>query len=164
MVTSVAFSGFEADRPGLVANTGGCKDVLSVWLAEEGQWQLLSVTDDPISLGESLVHLTGVLADLSTESAEPPTPAVLTTEKGVYPRLPSGHLGEFTWEHSQSATIAEVVEFDYGYAARLRVLRAPIGRASAGGLWTVRDQWHWRVWSIAPDGQVAFSESRTFVQ
>ena len=159
-LTSTAFSSVSPGASSSVYKAG-CKDVLSIWLAEEGHWKLLTITDDPISVGSSLITLTNVLADLSTESAELPTSAVLITEDGVFPRTPSGHIGEFTWEPSSSPTIAEIVEFDYGYASRLKVQRESIGRS--GGLWSVMQQWHWRVWSIAPDGQIAFSETRTFV-
>ena len=111
-----------------------------------------------------------------SEAQEPPEPAELVAPPdGTYPLpLPGQRFGDFVWTPSPSRkVVAEIAEFAYvrgdpAYQdARLFVFpRSRVGpvvdRVSAGQLWTTRDVWEWRVWSIRDDGVITFSDARFF--
>jgi hypothetical protein len=63
--------------------------------------------------------------------------------------------------------VAEIAEFSYHDDARLILVPARSAgaprRVSTGQLWSTRDEWAWRIWSISGSGEIALSEVRTFV-
>jgi hypothetical protein len=98
-----------------------------------------------------------------------PAPARLVAPStGDYPTPgPGQRFGDFVWQPSPSEdVVVEIAEFVYHGDARLIVVpRAQSGapsRVSAGQLFSV-GSWIWRVWSVSRTGEVAFTESRTFV-
>jgi hypothetical protein len=135
------------------------------------QWRLLVVTRDPISTSAFVNAVPRLFASLPRETATAlPIPATLTAPPpGEFPHPASGQrFGSFTWTSSPSSdVVAEVAEFAYGDDVRLVLVtpKRPAGpsEVSAGQLWTTRGEWSWRIWSIARTGELAFSESRTFV-
>ena len=118
-------------------------------------------------------QLANAIAD-SQQSSSQPSPASNLTPENVRPKPAEGErFGKFTWQPSQSDNVvAEIVEFAPGINARLFVKfrddRVAVENSvSAGGLYhiqgSIKDQtWRWRVWSIADDGSIAFSETQTF--
>ena len=136
------------------------------------QWQLLVASQDPVSNGDFAVDAPRLAATLTSSPhvQVPPTAAnLLSPNDGQFPAAPSGErFGTFAWRSSTSEdVVAEIVEFGYGDDARLFLRRParPGSRAeiSAGSLWTTRRSWLWRVWSVSRTGEIAFSESRTFI-
>ena len=152
----------------------GHVDLLMVLHQENDNWRLLTQ-----QLGSNedfkpyINQLANAIAD-SQQSSSQPSPASNLTPENVRPKPAEGErFGKFTWQPSQSDNVvAEIVEFAPGINARLFVKfrddRVAIEDSiSAGGLYhiqgNINDQtWHWRVWSIAADGSIAFSETQTF--
>jgi len=75
--------------------------------------------------------------------------------------------GPFRWRSSQSTeVVADIAEFTYHDDARLFFRFGGFPEApnlvSEGHLWTTFSEWSWRVWSVTSDGNITFSEARTF--
>jgi hypothetical protein len=135
------------------------------------RWQLLVIAGDPVSIRNVVSSAPQIAAQLSTdnENHQMPAPARLVAPStGDYPTPgPGQRFGDFVWQPSPSEdVVVEIAEFVYHGDARLIVVpRAQSGapsRVSAGQLFSV-GSWIWRVWSVSRTGEVAFTESRTFV-
>jgi len=152
--------------------TLGQASLLLGFLRTSSRWQLIVAARDPISNQDFVTSLPGLSRALvqGTLAGPPPTPAILQSpDNGHFPVPPNGaRFGNFEWQSSTSDdVIAEIAEFRYRDDARLFLLqpsnRGVPQRVSVGQLWSTRDEWTWRVWSITKSGEVAFSEARTFV-
>ena len=148
----------------------GQKAVLAVLRKTLDKWQLLTITDDPLSLGllnGPLQTLGGSLLQNASAGSPLPAAAELITPDWEFP-APSGgqRFGNFSWKSSLSPDVVpEVVEFEYGPATRLFIsfdVSLSPKQISAGKLWTTHGIWHWRVWSIAKSGSLALSQHRSF--
>jgi hypothetical protein len=150
----------------------GHASVLLVFRKTSSAWRLLVAARDPVSNGRFVAALPALSRMLERNApADPlPIPATLRSPRnGWFPiPLKGARFGDFEWQPSASENVvADIVEFSYHDDARLvlvpaRNSRVP-RRVSAGELWTTRGEWFWRIWSISPSGEVAFSEARTFV-
>jgi hypothetical protein len=137
---------------------------------QSGEWRVLVSARDPISTGEFVRKLAAVPLERAASPVGNMLPAnMLSPEDGLVPSpLPGQRFGTFGWHASPSSEmVAELAEFAYDDDARL-ILVSPAApgapsAVSAGALWTTSHPWRWRVWSIGRTGEVAFSESRTFV-
>lgn len=135
------------------------------------RWQLLAASRDPISNGAFVTSLSMLDERLAKDSPADEAMAaatLLSPPPGVFPAAAAGQrFGNFGWRSSASReVIAEVIEFSYDDDARLFVRPVFPGmrsQMSAGALWSTQRAWNWRVWSIARDGEIAFSEARDFV-
>ena len=151
----------------------GQKTVLATLQKTLDKWQLLTITDDPVSLG----LLDGPLQTLARSlmqgaSAGSPVLAaaeLLTPDRELPAPSNGQRFGSFTWKPSASPdVVGEIVEFEYGRptsASRLfissDVSQGP-KEISTGKLWTTQGIWHWRVWSIAKNGSMALTQPRSF--
>ena len=136
-----------------------------------GQWQLLVTSRDPITNGVFTKHLEAVNSRLLTNESPGSLPMAATSlqpRDGIFPGPANGlRFGVFKWQSSQSDdVVAEIGEFAYKDDARL-VMAPPfrpgvMREISTGQLWTTKDWWSWRIWSISRSGDVAFSEVRSF--
>jgi hypothetical protein len=144
--------------------------VMLVFRKTSSHWQLLVTARDPVTTGvftkelDSLVRLLHKDAEVSL-----PSPATrLRPAGGMFPVPAAGlRFGVFSWEPSQSDDVVmEIGEFAYKDDARLFLKR--VGRQgsrseiSTGQLWSTRDQWSWRIWSVNRNGDVTFSETKSF--
>ena len=136
------------------------------------RWQLLVAARDPVSNRDFVAQLPTLSKMLAGEVAAGPVPAPGTfrsPQNGRFPIPAKGaRFGDFEWQSSTSDdVVAEIAEFTYPDDARLFLLRprkpGAVLRVSTGQLWTTRGEWAWRVWSITRSGEIAFSQSRTFV-
>jgi len=136
------------------------------------QWMLLTAGTDPITVTQFTTILPSLATCLQTAqvSKDKVLPAkLLAPEDRQYPKPTGGQrFGDFVWQPSPSPeVVAQVIEFAYNGDARL-FLRFFSGKSpeeeqiSSGQLWTTRGMWKWRVWSISGQGEIAFSEARTF--
>jgi len=145
--------------------------VLLVFRKPAAQWQLLVVTRDPVATGDFVKNVGRAMALSSSDGAGAPLiPATLISPpSGQFPKPPEGErFGSFTWSSSPSEDVAaEIAEFAYHDDERLFVMSpsrpATQRTVSVGQLWTTRAEWSWRIWSVSRRGDLAFSESRTFV-
>lgn len=150
----------------------GNTEILMVFEKEENSYRLLTISNDPvltINKYFTLDRLAERIANASEENESQPQPAVLLSpEDGKRPSPEAGlPFGNFKWQISSSKNvIAEVVEFSYLCNARLFVrFREKQNKSSdriSEGLLFSGLNWRWRVWSIAKNGAIAFSETRTF--
>lgn len=152
--------------------TIGHASVLLAFRKVSSQWQLLVAARDPVSNRDFVALLPTLAKMLARDAAAGPVPAPATLRSPRNGRLPipakGARFGDFEWRSSTSEdVVAEIAEFTYQDDARLFLLqpRNPgvVRRVSAGQLWTTGGEWAWRVWSITSSGEIAFSESRTFV-
>lgn len=152
-------------------DTIGRLPVMLVFRKTSSHWQLLVTARDPVTTGVFTKELDS-FARLLQKDAQPSLPSAATRLRpadGVFPVPAAGlRFGAFSWEPSRSdEVVMEIGEFAYKDDARLFVkrVRRPASRSeiSAGQLWTTRDQWSWRIWSISPSGDIAFSEAKSFV-
>jgi len=152
--------------------TVGEARVLLVFRKPARQWHLLVATRDPVSTGEFVKDVPGLVARLTSDAptAALPIPATLSSPStGQFPHARSGErFGTFTWRSSPSDdVVGEIAEFGYDEDERLFLViyKKLGGRAeiSAGQLWTTRRDWSWRIWSVSRSGDLTFSEWRTFV-
>jgi hypothetical protein len=134
------------------------------------RWQLLVGARDPVTNGVFTTELRALTARLRNDG-QPSVPSAATALRpadGVFPApVPGQRFGAFSWVSSQSdEVVGEITEFAYKDDARLFVRQQarPGTRAeiSTGLLWSTRDWWSWRIWSITARGDVAFSEVRSF--
>lgn len=152
--------------------TVGNKSLLAVFRNVDGSWRLLTITDDPVSLrlfDGTLQSLAQRLTDQDDITGfEKPEPATLLTADWEFPAPEYGsRFGKFKWRPSPSkGVIAEIIEFEYGPSTRLFAF---IGQSmserelSSGQLWTTRETWRWRVWSILGNGNLSLSDHRSFI-
>lgn len=152
--------------------TIGHASLLLVFRQVSSSWQLLVAARDPVSNRDFVRRLPALEKVLARDSAAGPVPEparLVSPEDGRFP-IPANRerFGDFEWRSSADENVvAEIAEFTYHDDARLFLLPAPHPgaprRVSAGGLWTTRGDWGWRVWSITRSGEIAFSKVRTFV-
>jgi len=157
---------FQADT------TVGHSSLLLVFRKISSRWQLLVAARDPVSNRDFVALLPTLSKMLARDVAAGPVPAPATLRSPQNGRVPipakGARFGDFEWQSSTSEdVVAEIAEFTYQDDARLFLL-APwnpgaVRRVSTGQLWSTRGEWAWRVWSITSSGEIAFSESRTFV-
>lgn len=150
----------------------GHVSLLLAFRKTSAEWRLLVAARDPVS-NRDFVRLLPALDKALTRdiaTVQVPEPATLRSpQDGRFPVPAKGQrFGDFEWQSSTAeAVLAEVAEFSYGDDARLFLLPAkdPAGprHVSAGQLWTTRDEWAWRVWTISQSGEIAFSSVRKFV-
>ncbi len=148
-----------------VAITGellvGRRSIVSVHRFDDG-WRLLAVSSDPASVGETAGRWRALEPRFGA-SGMAPTAATLQTPDGVLPAPAAGErFGEFSWLPAEPASIAQVVEMNYGRDTRLFLVDPAESRLSTGRLWTTKSTWHWRVWTVGADGAIALSETRSF--
>jgi hypothetical protein len=152
--------------------TLGHASVLLGFRRTSSPWQIIVAARDPISNQDFVTSLPSLSRALvrDTSAGRQPMPAILQSpDGGQFPVPPNGdRFGNFTWQSSTSGdVVAEIGEFRYRDDARLFLLQprhqGVPQQVSAGQLWSTRDEWAWRVWSITQSGEVAFSEARTFV-
>jgi hypothetical protein len=154
-----------------VGGTIGHASLLLVFRRPATTWQLLAASRDPVSTGvfiRQVPALAGALAREPGRRALPAPPVLLSPADGMYPAPQAGHrFGDFRWRSSGSTNVVgHIAEFAYDDDARFFLtpfFSRNQGQVSAGQLWTTRGPWTWRVWAIADTGDVAFSETRTFV-
>lgn len=146
--------------------------VLLVFRRPSFEWLLLAAARDPVSNGPFTRQVPRLIARLDQDAqtlAFPHPATLLSPTDGQFPLPPRGQrFGTFTWRPSPSDdVVAEITEFAYKDDARLVLSHRPHpgtpNRVSAGALWTTRGPWNWRLWSINRSGDVAFSETRSFV-
>jgi hypothetical protein len=135
------------------------------------RWQLLVIAGDPMSIRNFVSRAPQIAAQLSTdtENHQRPAPArLLAPSTGDYPTPgPGQRFGDFVWQPSPSEdVVVEIAEFVYQGNARLIMVTpsqsgAP-SRVSAGQLFS-GSSWIWRVWSVSRNGEIALTESRTFM-
>ena len=150
----------------------GHSSLLLAFRKVSARWRLLVAASDPVSNRDFVARLPTLSKTLAREVAAGPVPAPATLRSPPNGRLPvpaaGARFGDFEWQSSTSEdVVAEIAEFTYHDDARLFLLppRNPgaVQRVSTGQLWSTRGEWTWRVWSITSSGEIAFSESRTFV-
>jgi hypothetical protein len=146
--------------------------LLLAFRKSSAEWRLLVAARDPVSNRDFVRLLPALDKALTRDSVtvQVPEPATLRSpQDGQVPIPAKGQrFGAFEWQPSTAeAVVAEVAEFSYGDDARLFLLpaRHPTvpRQVSVGQLWTTRDEWAWRVWTISQSGEVAFSSVRKFV-
>jgi hypothetical protein len=152
--------------------TIGHASLLLAFRRTSSQWRLLVAARDPVSNRQFTRQLPALSRLLVRDSAAGPVPAPATVrspQTGQFPIPANGaRFGDFEWRSSRSPdVVAEIAEFSYHDDARLilvptRSAGAP-RRVSTGQLWSTRDEWAWRIWSISGSGEIALSEVRTFV-
>ena len=152
----------------------GHLDMLLVLHQENDNWRLL--TQQIGYIIEDARPYINKLADAiaNSEQNTPPLPASNLAPENIRPTAKEERSGEFTWQPSESENVvAEVIEFSHGVDARLfmKFREDGTGKAtdsiSPGEIHPIDDSlnnqtWRWRVWSIAGDGSIAFSETRSF--
>jgi hypothetical protein len=145
--------------------------VLLVLRKQAFGWRLLVAARDPISNDDFVKQVPSLAASLAQggqeRSGRAPATA-LSPADGSYPRGSDGQrFGDFTWQRSPARdVVAEIAEFAYNDDARLFLTTPEAGspgRVSAGRLWSTSGFWTWRVWSVTRGGDIAFSETRTFL-
>lgn len=148
----------------------GQKSLLEVMRNSDDTWKTLVVSDDPVSLrllSGPIQSLSQTLIKNTDAAKQQPESATLITPDWQFPYPKDGQrFGNFLWRPSVSeAVVAELIEFDNEYGIRLFLTfgtsKTPRD-ISTGKLWTTDGNWKWRVWSIAGNGQVAFSDYRSF--
>lgn len=142
----------------------GRRSIVSVHRRQRGSWRVLVTSSDPVTTREAPPAWRTLAPRFGPGGQSPPAP-VLRTPDGVLPKPePGQRFGDFVWQPAEAATVAHVVEMNYGNDTRLFVLDAGEGRLSSGKLWTVDAAWQWRVWAVGGNGSLAMSETRTFKQ
>ncbi|MEM8720224.1 MAG: hypothetical protein AAGE84_13090 [Cyanobacteria bacterium P01_G01_bin.39] len=162
----------------VVAHDGGWSvgrlDMLLVLHQENDNWRLL--TQHIGHINEDARPYINKLANSLTnsETNTPPLPASNLAPENIRPTAREKSSGEFTWQPSESENVvAEVIEFSHGVDARLFMkfredgTRKATDSFSPGEIYPIDNSlnnqtWRWRVWSIAGDGSIAFSETQTF--
>ncbi len=141
----------------------GTYSLLTIWCKDEESWKLLTVTQDPVSLKAAKEQLPRLIDGLNDDDLPNPKPAKLVSPAdGVCPVPMLGErFGSFVWESQEEQDSSfRIAEFHHGRASRLFVEPKP--SISAGRLWSVKDPWKWRVWTIGHNGAVSFSGQRVF--
>jgi hypothetical protein len=148
----------------------GQKSVLAAVRKPLDKWRLLAIASDPASIGllDGPVQRLGTsLGEGGPGNTEAPNAAELITDDWAFPSPAANErFGDFVWKPSTSAdVVAEAVEFEYGGDTRIflsfDVSQSP-QKISTGKLWTTKSVWHWRVWSVAKNGNISLSEHRSF--
>jgi hypothetical protein len=148
----------------------GRKTLLAALRKPLEKWQLLTITEDAVSielLGGPLQILAKSLIAGGPSGQQAPDAAELMTPDWTFPSPSSVNgFGDFLWKPSTFADlVGEVIEFEYGDATRMfvsfDVSQSP-KRISTGKLWQRDGVWHWRIWSVARSGSMTLSESRSF--
>ena len=150
----------------------GNTEILMVFKKEGNSYRLLTISSDPvlrINRYFSLDKVARSIANASQESDRPQPALLLSPEDGKRP-TPEGEIpfGNFKWQPSCSENVlAEVVEFAYGYCNARLFVRFPEDANKSldyisEGLLMYGGTWQWRIWSIAKNGSIAFSEVRSF--
>jgi len=179
LIFASLISSFEAERrelrtlgeDWLPAATLGHQSLLAILRRSNSGWQLLTITDDRLSVNAFTVlqfQRLGALLKNGLENQEAAAPLLLS-EDGIYPRpAPGKRFGDFVWRPSTSADIVgQVAEFNGAFTDwelnRLFPLSADEGQLSTGKLMgDTRSPFRWRVWAITKNGTVVFSEKRSF--
>jgi hypothetical protein len=148
----------------------GQKTLLAALRKPLEKWQLLTITEDPVSvelLAGPLQTLAKSLIVAGTSGQQAPDAAELMTPDWTFPSPSSAdRFGDFLWKPSASAdVVGEIIEFEYGDATRLflsfDISQSP-KKISTGQLWLTDGVWHWRIWSVARNGSITLSEQRSF--
>lgn len=149
----------------------GNTEILMVFRKEGNSYRLLTISmDSLLNMNRyfSLDRVASAIANTS-ENSDRPQPALLLSPKNGKRPTPLGEIqrGNFKWQPSSSENIvAEVAEFNYNCDARLFV-RFPQEKNKSldyisEALLMYGGTWNWRIWSIAKNGSIAFSEVRSF--
>ena len=151
--------------------TVGHMDLLLVLHQGDDNWRLL--TQQIGRINENARPYINKLADAiaNLEQNTPPLPASNLAPENI--RLTKEKIsGKFTWQPSESENVvAEVIEFSHGVDARLLMKFREDGTRKAKDsispseiLYPLsnNETWRWRVWSLAADGSIAFSETQSF--
>ena len=149
----------------------GRQSILAVLRNQDGNWQLLAITHDPVNTvaQRPMTNPNLFVNSLNQEQLGgiTPDPARLLMPDGMYPLRRGERFGDFIWQPSQSAdVIGQVVEFTWGKntnwgLTRLFFLPASENKLSSGHLMSGGAS-KWRVWSISKAGDVTFSEEHSF--
>lgn len=151
----------------------GQQSILAVLRNNAGVWRLLAISVDPVNtLAMARQTVTtpksGPSLDEGLAAGITPDPARLLIQDGMYPQPPKGErFGDFVWELSQSKdVIGQVVEFMFDRYSNRRGTRlfflGADARKISSGLLVSGGPTLWRVWSISKNGDVGFSEQRSF--
>jgi hypothetical protein len=165
----------------LTLNSLGQQTILAVLRKQGAAWRLFAISDDPVVTNESISaahsgapsyakvsRLNGLLRNDLPETI--PTPALLrTTDGAILRRLSQQSFEDFEWTPSVSPdVVAEVAEFLVGndneirQRTRLLFFTGHEERLSSGALWGVLGRW--RVWSISKSGNIALTDTRSYLQ
>ena len=145
--------------------------VLLALRRSSGQWRVLSAARDPITNTEFIRDIASIASLLTGGrglGASPEPATLLSPLTGQLPEPADGQrFGPFRWRSSQSTeVVADIAEFAYHDDARLFFRFGGFPEApnlvSEGHLWTTFSEWSWRIWSVTSDGNITFSEARTF--
>ena len=128
-------------------------------------WRALAVSQDPLSTSRTFLQEVEILSRYIKVTGVPQAATLLEPSAGVYPAPPAGQrFGFFRWRPGSPTGMAlQIAEFAYDGDTRI-VVRERTARpeVSAGRLWSTGSTWQWRVWTVSRDGDVAFSERRSF--
>jgi len=181
LIFASLISSFEAER-GALPTCGedwlpsailGHQSLLAILRRTNSGWQLLTISDDRLSVNASTVlqfqRLAALLRNgLENQEAAAHSPQLVSMD-GIYPRAaPGNRFGDFVWRPSTSADIVgQVAEFTGVFTdrefTRLFPLSADEGQLSTGKLMgDIGSPFQWRVWAITKNGAVVFSERRSF--
>ena len=145
--------------------------VLLALRRSSGQWRVLSAARDPITNTEfirDIVSIASLLTGGRGLGASPEPATLLSPLIGQLPKPADGQrFGPFRWRSSQTTeVVADIAEFAYHDDARLFFRFGGFPGApnlvSEAHLWTTFSEWSWRIWSVTSDGNITFSEARTF--
>jgi len=135
----------------------GNKDMLSFWLKEDGDWKLLSMTDDPTNTETEAIEN---LANWAVEYLAPFQAASEAAEGApVASRLEKqntgGRFSDWCWQPADvGEPFVQIAEFHYGQSSRLfcKGSAAEDCSVSEGELWTTRSMWTLRIWTLQKGG------------
>ena len=150
----------------------GHLDLLLVLHRENSNWRLLTQQIGHINEDARLYINQLANSLVNSEQNTPPLPASSLASENIRLTAKEKISGKFTWQPSKSEdVVAEVIEFSHGVDARLlmkfredRTTKATDSISPGEILYPLSDNrtWRWRVWSIADDGSIALSETKTF--
>jgi hypothetical protein len=148
----------------------GHQTLLTIVRKQGGKWRLLAISGDVLNRDQQTrlrtEHISGLLSSNPDGSATVP-PQIITPD-GTYPKREGNHFGDLIWKPSASPeVIAEVAEFVMTSRrgprepTRLFLVNPSAGKLSTGQLFG-GGRFQWRVWSINKNGEIAFSDPRSY--
>ena len=181
LIFASLISSFEAERPALPTYGGngtwlppanlGHQSLLTILRRSNEGWQLVAISDDSLSVDAfTASHLQRLTARLENglENQDAAAPQLISRD-GIYPvPAPGKRFGDFVWRPSTSGDIVgQVAEFNGVFIDRELTRLIPLsedqGQLSTGMLMGDRKSpFWWRVWAITKNGDVSFSERRSF--
>jgi hypothetical protein len=151
----------------------GHKTLLAILRRSNEGWRLLTISSDPLpsvdpSIPAKIRTMSSLLEDEVIDD-DVTQPAQLLTNDGVYPVPETGQrFGDFRWRPSASPEVfAQLAEFTMlsgdRELTRLFFFNNRDAQVSSGWLMGgAHTGYRWRVWSVARNGIVTLSETRSF--